>query len=246
MIKHLTYLILCLAFLSCKKENALDCFKSNGPDKTELRSVSRFDSIEIKNNIEVSIEKGNYYSVEITAGKHILKNVSATVKNGLLTLENNNTCNFVRGYKRKIKVHIVTPRVKKVSNLGVGVTKIDGGFNNDTLRLRAENSGDMYVNGNFDFLYASTHGNGDFYISGTAKNLLIYSFGTNFIRAENMQVSDHIYVSTTSVGDCYFNCTNLLLFDYYIYSDGNIYYTGNPSTINKLGGDGKGTLIKQN
>lgn len=245
MIKQFTYLLVCLVFLSCKKENAGDCFKSTGSDKTEFRNVNRFDSIEIKSNMEVSIEKGNYYSVEITAGKHLLKNISASVKNGLLTLENNNTCNFVRGYKRKIKVHIVTPRVKKVSNLGVGVTTVDGGFNNDTLYLRAENSGDIHVNGNFDFLYASTHGNGDFHISGTAKNLLIYSFGTNFIKAENMQVSEHIYVSTTSVGDCSFNCNGLLMFDYYIYSDGNIYYTGNAQTTQKLGGEGTGQLIKK-
>ena len=244
-MKHLIiYTALLFTLFSCKRENMGDCFKGNGIDVTETRFLGRFDSIDVKNNFDVSIESGNEYSVQVTAGKHVIKNISTVIKNGQLTLQNKNTCNFVRGYKRKFRIKITTPRIKKINNDGVGPVTFNNTFKQDTVWLKVENSGDIIVNGDFKVIYSSSHGNGNVQLSGSAKQLLIYTNGTNFIYAENIKVSEQIYISTQSIGDAHFNLDGVNQFEYFIYSDGNIYYTGVPKNMKRLGGGGTGKLIK--
>ena len=224
-----------LLILSCSKENAPDCFKSNGRDEYEVRHLAPFDTIEMFDKIEVTIVQGPQYQVQIIAGKNIVNGIATTVSNGLLRIQNNNTCNFVRGYKRKIKVIVTTPQVNKVYNYGVADLRFDEHFKQDLLNVRAENSGDIYINGNYREVRSSSHGNGDIYLNGSAQTLLIYSNGTNYTHAENFSVSDLAYISSYSLGHAYFNLNGTREFQYYIWSEGNIYYKGHPSVINNLG-----------
>jgi hypothetical protein len=235
-----------MLFFSCKKENAFDCFTSNGGQITEVRNTGSFQFIDVYDNMEVIIHKGADYSVEVSAGKNIIEKITSKVVDGTLKLENLNTCNFVRGYKKKIKINITVPSIRKITNNGVGPIVFDADFSQDALNVRAENSGDIIINGTFNEVRSSSHGNGDIYFNGSAKTLLVYSNGTNFTHAENFKVSDKIYISTYSVCHAYFNFDGLTKFEYYIWSDGNIYYTGNPTVIENLGNeDAKGKLIQQ-
>jgi hypothetical protein len=241
-----TYLLFLTAFLSCKKENEFDCFKSTGTDITEVRYPGAFKYIEVYDKIDVTIVKGAEYKVEVTAGKHIIGNISTKITGDVLQLENNNKCNFVRGYKREIKIKITTPYVIKVTNDGVGDITFAESFQQDTLFIRAENSGDTYVNGTFGQVQTSSHGNGDIYFTGSAKSLLIYTNGTNYIRADNFVVSDYIFISTYSIGDAYLNVEGLGLLDYYIWDAGNIYYKGNAKAIRNLSEiEAKGKAIQK-
>ncbi|MCC6370206.1 MAG: DUF2807 domain-containing protein [Bacteroidia bacterium] len=245
-MKKLLYFNLALLLLSCNKGNRFDCFKSNGADITDTRMNGRFDSIEVRDKFEVTISTGNEYKIEVTAGKNVIDHISTEIVNGQLIISNKSKCNFVRGYKRKLKIHLTTPKLKRICNNSVGPITLDSDFKQDTLTIRAESSGDTYINGTFKTVYSSSHGNGDIYLSGTARELLIYSNGTNFTRAENFTVRDHIYISTYSLGDSYFNLEGLYLFEYYIWDEGSIYYKGNPINIHNLGdGSGKGKLVKQ-
>lgn len=233
-------------FVSCKKENRYDCFKPNGDETTETRYEGEFDSIEVYDKFEVLISKGTEYKVEVTCGEHVMANIGTEVKNRCLRIENNNKCNFVRGYKRKMKVHITTPALQKLTNNGVGSVSFDNNFSEDTLSIRAENSGDTYVNGTFIVLNTSSHGNGDIYLNGSSNTLNIYSKGTNYTRAENFSVSDYLFISSYSMGDAQFNLNGLNQFDYYIWSDGNIYYKGSAKVMRNLSdGSAKGRAIRE-
>jgi hypothetical protein len=246
MIRRLaTYLFPFFVFVCCTKDNAVDCFKSNGSDKTETRYLDRFDSVKVNDKFDVTISSGSEYKVEVIAGKHIIKNIFTKVKNGELIIENNNRCNFVRGYKRKMQVHITTPYLKRIFHNGVGPVTFEN-FTQDTVNVKAENSGDTYLNGTFDVINTSSHGNGDMYLSGWTRNLNVYSKGTNYTHAENLTVRDYIFISTSSLGDTYLNANGLGLLDYYVWSDGNIYYTGKPASIRELSdGSAKGQVIKE-
>ena len=237
---------LCLICFGCSKDNALDCFKSNGDDYTEFRDLGSFQNIEVYDKIELFIVNGADYKIEVIAGKHIIRNISTKVKDDVLVIENKNTCNFVRGYKRHVKVIVTVPRIKKVFNYGVADVRFDEGYTQDTLNVRAENSGDIYINGKYQEVRTSSHGNGDIYLQGSANNLLVYTNGTNYTHAENFRVSDLAYISSYSLGHAYFNLKGTATFQYYIWSEGNIYYSGNPGTIANLGNsDAKGQLIQR-
>jgi len=142
-------------------------------------------------------------------------------------------------------VHITTPYLKRIFHNGVGPVTFEN-FTLDTVNVKAENSGDTYLNGTFDVINTSSHGNGDMYLSGWTRNLNVYSKGTNYTHAENLTVRDYIFISTSSLGDTYLNANGLGLLDYYVWSDGNIYYTGKPASIRELSdGSAKGQVIKE-
>jgi hypothetical protein len=241
----LLYLLFILSALSCTKQNAFDCFKSNGKEKSDMRYPGSFNELSVYDKIDLRIVNGPDYKVEVIAGEHLLKSISTKVEDGVLRIENNNKCNFVRGYKKTIKVIVTVPKLAKVNNYGVGPITFAEDYKQDSLKIHIENSGDVYVNGQFAEIRSSSHGNGDLYLNGSAKSLLIYTNGLNYTFAENFLVSDYTYISTYSIGHVYFNFTGLAKFTYYIWSAGNIYYKGVPGTVEYLGGDGSGKLIKE-
>ena len=235
-----------LFFVSCKKENALDCFKSNGKEITETRDLGTFTIIKLHDKIDLNIFKGTEFKVDVVAGEHIIKNIKTTVSDGVLSIDNNNKCNFVRGYKRSVTVNITLPYIVRVESRGVGTIRFNDVFSQDTIQLLAENSGDIYLNGTFNQITTSSHGNGDIYLSGTCDRLYGYTFGTNLLLADKLTINTYVFVENISIGDCYINAPAGGKLEYNIWRSGNIYYRGNPLEINSFSkGVGKGQLIKE-
>ena len=130
--------------------------------------------------------------------------------------------------------------------MGVGTIVFDNDFSQDTLLVLAESSGDIHINGAYNEIRTSSHGNGDIYLDGVANRLYVYSNGINFLRGSNMLITDYIFVETLSIGDCHINAGSATKLDYHIWSTGNIYYKGNPPEINNVGtGVEKGQLIRE-
>jgi len=241
-------LFLIVVFGSCKKENRTDCFKGNGDDVTEERDLGSFKIIKVYDKINLNIIKGQTqeFKVEVVAGKHVIKNITTKIADNVLSIDNVNKCNFVRGYKRQVTVNVTLPYIVKVENQGVGTVVFAEGYSQDTLLVLAESSGDIHINGNYNEIRTSSHGNGDIYLSGTCNSLYVYMNGINFFRGANMPVTNYIFVETLSIGDCYINATQAQKLDYHIWDAGNIYYTGNPPVINDVSdGTQKGKLIQQ-
>jgi len=196
--------------------------------------------------IELEIKQGTEYKVELTAGKNLLDNISSVNNNGVLTLINNNRCNFVRGYKKNILFTITVPKIDTVENRGVGTIRFAEGFKQDTIFLLAENSGDTYLNGTFKLLKTGSHGNGDIYINGTCDNLFVYTYGTNSFRGENLTVNKFIFIETISIGDVRVNAPENGILQCRIWRAGNIYYKGNPAVVEDYSdGSAKGRLIRE-
>jgi len=234
-----------MLFNSCRKENAFDCFKGNGKEITVERNPGEFSFIEIFDKVEVTIIKGTSYKVEITAGNKIMKNIVTEVIGNILRIENRNTCNFVRGYKHQVKITITLPYLEKITNNSVGTVYFDENFEQDTLVVRAESSGDFYVKGKFNELRSSSHGNGDVYITGNCNTFYCYANGTNFLFADDLQIKDYAFIETLSYGDSHINTTGLKNFEINIHRDGNIYYRGQPTMFHDFSaGDGKGQAIR--
>ena len=241
----LTYLVFLVFFICCKKENTGDCFKSNGEEITEFRNPGSFSRIDMYDKIEVQVFKGTAFQVEVIAGENIIKNISTRVQNDTLKIENKNKCNFVRGYKRTVKVNITVPYLYSALNNGVGLLTIDKGFVQDSIRVQAESSGNIFLNGTYNFIKAHSNGNGDITLNGSTKELYVYINGTNFFNAQNLSVTDKIYIETLSLGDANLNGENLKKLEYIIFNQGNIYYRGTPDEISGiLDKKSEGKLIK--
>ncbi|WP_317896530.1 GIN domain-containing protein [Aurantibacillus circumpalustris] len=240
------YLFFLALFVCCKKENAFDCFKSNGKEISDVRNPGNFRCIDVYDKIEVEVFEGNSFRVEVTAGENIIKNITTTIQNDTLKIQNKNTCNFVRGYKRNIKVNITMPYLKEAISNGVANLTIVNGFMQDSVKVRAEGSGDIFLSGSYSFINAYSNGNGDITVNGSANELLVHLQGTNFFNAQELIVKDKIFIENYSLGDSYLNAENLKKLEYIIFDKGNIYYTGIPSEISGiLDKKSQGKLIKQ-
>jgi len=245
VIKNLTYLVIIVALVACKPENRKDCFKSNGSITTTTRELGAFDELILNDYIDYEIIPSAQYRIEITAGKNLLSNITSSVAKNSLTIENNNRCNFVRGYKHHPSVKIFMPKVKVVRHDGTGNTYISSDFKQDTIVITGGNSGDVYLSGSYKYVRTSSHGNTNIHFDGFTDELTVYMKGTNYLYAESAFISNNINVTTISIGDVYVKTqasTNLVV---NMERDGNVYYKGNPIVIlDKSVGNQKGKLIK--
>lgn len=231
----------------CKKPASFDCFKSNGSETTETRTLDFFDHIEVQDKIEVVLVWGQEYKTEVTAGKNIIDKVLTDVENGILKIENRNKCNVVRGYKKHPIVTVTLPKLKTLVHNSVADLHFDKHFISDTIFVNVLSSGNVYMDGSFDFVKTESNGNGDLYISGSAKQLSLYTRGTNYVHAENLSVSEYARVETVSIGDVYLNGKALKKLQYYIGKSGNIYYSGSiPEIEGYAGEEATGKIINKN
>ena len=224
MVRVINCIIIFLLF-SCKKEKNFTCFSTSGKDISQVRKVQTFKNIRSTSKIIITITQGNTQSVEVTAGENIIHKVKTSVNNDELLIEDENVCDFVRGYKRKIKVHITTPYLYELINESVANIYLND-FVLDSLYIKAGSAGDNYVNGKFKQVKISSHGNGDVYLSGETNGLAIYMDGENFIRSFDFKVFDYLFIAQLSLGDCFINVSETDLVNYSIKKSGNIRYRG--------------------
>src|SRR5579863_785927 len=101
---------------SCKAP-ICDCFDSAGKPGSQVREVAFFTQIVANDNINVIITQGNPEKVTIEGGGNLLSNIGANVSSGILTLHNNNICNWLRSYKKSgINVYITMPELTSITN----------------------------------------------------------------------------------------------------------------------------------
>jgi hypothetical protein len=211
---------------------------------SEFRAIEHFSEIRVYDKIDLNVIQGPEFKIEINAGENLLRNIKTTVENHVLSIRNKNKCNFVRGYKKKITVNVTMPKIIRVFNEGVGTVRIPN-LNQDSVFIRAENSGDIYLDGFFKKVTTSSHGNGDIYLSGACDSLYSYLFGTNFLKAHDFKINNFVFIETISIGDANIKAPENGTLECNIWRSGNIYYTGNPSVIRDFSdGSAKGRLIK--
>src|ERR1700748_1692479 len=92
--------ILLITVLAGCKAPVCDCFDSAGNPGSQVREVPFFTQIVTNDNVNVYISVGNPETVTIEGGGNLLSNIAANVSNGVLTLHNNNICNWLRSYKK--------------------------------------------------------------------------------------------------------------------------------------------------
>jgi hypothetical protein len=230
--------------VACSKDNRFACFTSSGKEITQTRQVNVFKNIRLSGKVTLTLLQGTEQSVEVFAGQNIIKNIKTRVENQELVIEDKNTCNFVRGYKREIKVTITTPYLYELTNESVSSIYMRD-FRLDSLYIKAGGSGDNYISGNFKNLRISSHGNGDVYLSGATEAMAIYMNGQNYIHAFDFLVYGYLFLAHISQGNCHLNLTETDLFNYSIQSSGNVYYKGSAKTTEgSIESGAKGKLLE--
>lgn len=235
-----------IVLLNSCKAPVCDCFDSAGKPGSQVREIPFFTQIVANDNVNVYISMGNPEKVTIEGGGTLISNIAANVNNGILTLNNNNICNWLRSYKKSgIDVYITMPQLTTITNSGYGTVYSQGTLTFDSLALYTTNSpGDIDLTVNSKYINAHMFGTADLTLSGQCQNFLTNYFGgTGFIYNSNLVVSNYAYVSSNTTGDCYLNCSGGTL-AVKIFGQGNVYYSGSP-TVEYSSEGGSGQLIKK-
>jgi hypothetical protein len=224
-------LLIGLIFSSCQKGHEIDCFKSNGKETQQTRTLNPFQFINIKDKVDVIINEGNEFKVVVSGGEHLINNIKTEIKENTLYISNTNKCNMVRGYKRRYSVTVTLPQLKYLENKGSNTVSFYNGSALDTLEIKAASPGSVRIYGDFEQINSVSQSNGDVYLNGSTNHLTIYMTGNPFFYGENMIVKKHAFVESYSIGHCYLNLTNTPNFEYRLWEKGNVYYNGTPQTI---------------
>lgn len=247
MERKIFILTLCLltSFLSCKKVPL-----SNGPKVTQTRELPDFNEVHVNDNISISLVRSDTCYIDITTGKNIIDNITTEVNNGILTICNTSTCNWIRPYDFELHATLYFKDIRNFifSSAGTLDTRNDytGQINNDDFyRFEIDGgSGDVELNiNNCNELHlVYQYGTSRLNIHGeNNKKLTIYKNSYGIIDASCYD-AETVNVTTHSHSDCYISASKCIYAE--INSLGNIYYKGEPTEIHcDYGEFSRGRLI---
>jgi len=241
-----TYILLIIVIFitACNKPDAPNFIKSTGEQTTETRTLSNFSTIDLKGKITLYLIKSTTNKVEITGGKNLLSKIKTDITDSTLTIDNNNTFNWVRSYKKaEIVVNLYFTNINKFYIRGEDKVYSKDSLNVDNLSLEVH-SGITDINlifnsKNLDIVIHD--GAGDVKISGKTNKLYTWNNGMALINFRNLQTNS-IYFVGKSINKSYINCNGVLDID--LYENGDIYYYGNPTKINERNYSKEAKLIK--
>jgi len=245
LLIYTTGLLLMVLAAACKKENLCDCVKRTGKIVTKTREASGFTCIQLEDKIDLYLYQGPEFEVKVEAGENLQKLIRTTVEGETLKVVNDNKCNWVRGYKHKIRVYVTAPYFKFIAHRGVGTIETPYPIAQTAIGCKTYSSGDIHLNLQGGTARCSAFGNGDIYLQGEIDQLEHDYEGTNFLYAQNLVVHNYVYLRSVSVGHAYVNAPLNGQLDVRIERSGNVYYAGSPLSIN-LVRNSKGDLIKEN
>lgn len=238
--------LLILVFTSCRKDQWNDCFQGTGKDITVTRQLSSFNKINIGEKFDIVLVQDTTQTeqVKITAGSHIINQIITKVKDNTLTIENKNTCNFVRSYNRKITIEI---RVKYLDDIEISsatnlksIDTLDFQKSN-YLKLKNYGLGDINLKVKLGFLEVHSINSGNIFLEGWS-NILTCSIEEITVLDARKLLCDDIYLDSHTPLDCFVNPKNIL--NVKIFNKGNVYYVNKPPNFELTEQRGKGQLLK--
>ncbi|MFM9986018.1 MAG: head GIN domain-containing protein [Flavobacteriales bacterium] len=215
---------------SCNKENAPDCFQMAGDFATVKRDIDDFESIELRDYITIELYDSSETFVEITAPKNLIPEIETKVENGKLEIENKNTCNFVRSFKKRITVRIYAPNFIDIQNFGTGDIRSINTISSSYFKIENRKAaGEINISLMVDSVSINTHtGVANVTLQGQAQMAGLFNQGLGIIDARNL-ITSEAYVNNSSINDVYVYSDGYLFG--YIQFSGNIYYNGSPDQI---------------
>lgn len=224
-------LFVCMAILSSCKKSGTNCLNSSGPVVREVREVSEFDSIEMNDYVNLILTQDSVVKVEVETGKNLQSGIETTVTERQLVIRNHNICNWLRSYSVPVNVYATVHNLKKIYYNSSGNISTTNPITSKKLTVDVW-GGAGTIDLNLDikgFGYFIVHmGTADLKLRGNCSICSIYSGEYGLIQAGDL-LTGYSFVSNHGSNDVYVKAIQYLSAT--IESIGNIYYTGNPDSL---------------
>ncbi len=183
MMKKSIFLIgLVLLFFGCA--NPKECIESTGTIITKEITVADFDKIIVHQGIGLVITEGPNFNVEVKTGENLMSNIEVKVVDGVLSLKDKSTCNWVREYGNTM-VYVTAPNITEIHSKTEKTITSNGVLSYPILRLIAMDLSDGAGTGDFNiqvnnFQTVIENNNvSRYYISGQTDDLRINFYDGN-------------------------------------------------------------------
>lgn len=244
----LRFLVAASLLWSCNKPDAPDCFQKAGDPAVESRTLSAAVSrIELTEYIHLQLSNpdGQAPYVIVEAPENLLPEIITELDgDGVLTIRNDNTCNFMRRYDHLIRVTYVGP-LEHVVNRGTGDLTSTEALTTALFELENRDASGVIQ---LDFAGAESvivkdhTGVGDVTLTGTTEVLELFNQGWGPLDASGLQATTAL-TNNTSINVLRVRATD------YVYTEingpGNTEVFGNPGFIDILD-QGDGEMIEMN
>lgn len=239
--------ILLFVLISCKKAEDRNCFKSTGDPATKEIELAGFEKLYLGPHLQYVLVQDTVNKVVLSGGKNLLNLVETSVDDQyMLSVRNNNKCNFLRDYDKVITVEIHFKKIYNILFEGTHELTCPFPIQSDyfTLVIR-DGAGKLNLNLNAYELHTEvTYGWGNFDLSGNVNYLNLDIGGDGFGSTYGMNVSDSIVVVSNTTETVMVNANGCRLHAQTL-SSGDIWYKGYPSGV-IFSTYGTGELIDKN
>ena len=243
-IKRIAVLLFCILLNSgCEKAAICDCFKGTGDEITETRTASPFNVVDLNNKVDLHVHRDSVYRITVTSGKKLINNITTTIEGGILKIDNENKCNWVRDFQNKFSVHIYVPSIQQleVNESSGNIYFEDTMISQNFLFESWGSTGDYHLKLNCHTItMALQTGPASLYAEGDVGVAYLWNSGGGRFDALKLKTDD-IYATNIGMND-------VLLYpeiklEGVIEFSGNIYYKGSPS-IQQFQDNGSGEFIQ--
>ncbi len=233
--------IVCCAvtFSGCDSENAFGCFKKPGEIIEQEIQLGSFAIIKAFDEVDIYLVNSSEQRVFIKAGKNLIPQIHLTVEDGILSITNDNSCNWVRSpenpglyiFSNNISgieifdfANIYSEETLVLDNLSIfsdGTGNFDMNIDVDSLIITSAYISNFTFSGNADFLDLIITADSRFLARDlSAIDILIDHNGSNRVELYPVNKLEGIIQSTGSV--YYFNEPEIL--DVTVKSTGQLIY----------------------
>lgn len=238
-----------LVFLSlsaCKKPEERKCFKTAGSETTLEIPMDDFGRLELGPKINFVLVQDSMNKIVIKGGEHLISMIGLDIVDGdLLRIENRNKCNFLRSYKKEVTVEVHFKAVYNIVFKGTRDLVCTNAIKSPYFTfLTLEASGTCKLNIDSKTFHLVCDSWGNFELEGKTGYLKIDMRGNSFGDARNIQVNDSLNIVSNSAERTQIRAHNIPL-RAEVSSRGDIWYVGNPSSI-EYNRYGSGALVNKN
>ncbi len=240
-MKYALTCIAVLSLLSCADDQWDDCVTSAGPTRTEVRSASPFHTLELAGKIDVVLTQDSVDAISVEGGRNLLDQVETRVSDGVLKINSNMICNWVRDLQERVTVHVQCSSLRTIVYTGSGDVSCTNTITQPNFRVeQRQGSGTLDLKLETDTCWYGMHtGPGNVVATGSSDVLYLYSGGYAHI---DVRGQAHRESHCNNSGSGSFRTAPSEVLYAAVYDAGNIHYYSDPPVLG-VTDEGSGSVI---
>ena len=225
----------------CGQPDAPDCIQRAGEQNFLEYALPHFHAVELNGMITYQLHTSSEYKIKITGPENWINEISYSIEDGRLTIEDQNHCKLIRNKDKKIIVDIYAPQYEEVLNLSYQYVEVMDTLFQHKLKWINENApSDCSILFHGDScIIEMPKGTGDIIVQGQSHFTSLYSNAIGKLNARNM-IAKYLNVNHNSLQDIKAFAVQYLYVSFQ--NKGNLLLSNSPAEIEIIQED-SGQLI---